>query len=130
MARVNTGRIGEGQKTLCLLTPAAIIGHQMVCAIDGDTAVYPDAIRAQADAGIVTGLSTGFYDKVRFANGGVKTVNYSDAPLTMSEVPEIDVHIAENDMFSKKRRRPIDRRSTMVLHFVPSTAAGAPRWSS
>ena len=76
----------------------AITVHKMVCAIDCGTAVYPDAIRAQAEAGVVMGLSTAFYEKIHFANGGVKTANYSDYPvLTMSEVPEIDVHIAEND---------------------------------
>ncbi len=72
--------------------------HKMVCALDCGTAVYPDAIRAQAEAGVVMGLSTAFYEKVRFENGGVKTTNFGDYPvLTMSEVPEIDVHIAEND---------------------------------
>jgi isoquinoline 1-oxidoreductase beta subunit len=71
--------------------------HKMVCAIDCGTAVYPDAIRAQAEAGVVMGLSVAFYEKVRFEKGGVKTLNYGGYPvLTMSEVPEIEVHIAEN----------------------------------
>jgi len=72
--------------------------HRMVCAIDCGTAVYPDAIRAQAEAGVVMGLSTAFHEKVRFDNGGVKTANYDEYPvLTMSEVPEIAVHIAKNN---------------------------------
>ncbi len=71
--------------------------HKMICAIDCGTAVFPDAIRAQAEAGVVMGLSVAFHEKVHFANGGVKTANYSDYPvLTMSEVPEIEVHIAGN----------------------------------
>lgn len=73
--------------------------HKMVCAIDCGTAVYPDAIRAQAEGGVVMGLSTALHEKVRFENGGVKTANYDDYPvLTMSEVPKIDVHIARNDL--------------------------------
>jgi isoquinoline 1-oxidoreductase beta subunit len=73
--------------------------HKMVCALDCGTAVYPDAIRAQAEAGVVMGLSTAFYEKVRFNNGGVKTANYSDYPvLSMSDVPEIKVHIAQNSL--------------------------------
>lgn len=73
--------------------------HKMVCAIDCGTAVYPDAIRAQAEAGVVMGLSTAFYEKMRFENGGVKTANYGDYPvLTMSQVPEIEVHIAKNNL--------------------------------
>ncbi|QTA93447.1 xanthine dehydrogenase family protein molybdopterin-binding subunit [Desulfonema magnum] len=73
--------------------------HKMVCALDCGTAVYPDAIRAQAEAGVVMGLSVAFYEKVSFANGGVKTANYDDYPiLTMSEVPDIEVHIARNNL--------------------------------
>ena len=77
----------------------AVTVHKMVCAIDCGTAVYPDAIRAQAEGGVVMGLSVALHEKVRFENGGVKTANYDDYPvLTMSEIPEIDVHIARNDL--------------------------------
>ena len=77
----------------------AVTVHKMVCAIDCGTAVYPDAIRAQAEGGVIMGLSTAFYEKVRFENGGVKTANYDDYPvLTMSEVPEIEVHIAKSNL--------------------------------
>ena len=73
--------------------------HKMVCALDCGTAVYPDAIRAQAEGGVVMGLSTAFHEKVGFSDGGVKTVNYNDYPLlTMSAVPEIEVHIAKNNL--------------------------------
>ena len=73
--------------------------HKMVCALDCGIAVYPDAIRAQAEAGVVMGLSVAFYEKVRFENGGVKTANYDEYPLlTMSDVPEIEVHIADNTL--------------------------------
>jgi isoquinoline 1-oxidoreductase subunit beta len=73
--------------------------HKMVCALDCGTAVYPDAIRAQAEAGVVMGLSVALHEKVRFENGGVKTANYDGYPLlSMSEVPEIEVHIAKNDL--------------------------------
>ena len=45
------------------------------------------------------GLSTAFYEKVSFSDGGVTTANYDDYPvLTMSEVPEIEVHIAKNNL--------------------------------
>jgi isoquinoline 1-oxidoreductase beta subunit len=73
--------------------------HKMVCALDCGTAVYPDAIRAQAEAGVVMGLSVAFHEKVSFKNGGVKTANYSEYPiLNMSEVPQIEVHIAKNNL--------------------------------
>ncbi|MFZ0613715.1 MAG: xanthine dehydrogenase family protein molybdopterin-binding subunit [Desulfobacterales bacterium] len=87
MAEVSVGKKG------------AITVHKMVCALDCGTAVYPDAIRAQAEGGVIMGLSTAFHEKVRFSEGGVKTTNYGDYPvLTMSEVPEIEVHIAKNTL--------------------------------
>ena len=43
------------------------------------------------------GLSVAFHEKVSFENGGVKTANYDTYPvLSMSEVPQIAVHIAKN----------------------------------
>lgn len=68
--------------------------HRVVCALDCGTAIYPDAIRAQAESGVVMALSTAFHEKVSFANGGVQTSNYDSYPvLSMSEVPEIEVII-------------------------------------
>jgi isoquinoline 1-oxidoreductase beta subunit len=87
MAEVSVGKKGK------------ITVHKMVCALDCGTAVYPDAIRAQAESGVVMGLSTAFYEKVSFSNGGVKTANYDNYPvLTMSEVPEIEVYVAKNNL--------------------------------
>ncbi len=87
MAEVSVGKKGK------------ITVHKIVCAVDCGTAVYPDAIRAQAEGGVVMGLSTAFYEKVNFSDGGVNTANYDDYPvLTMSEVPEIEVHIAKNNL--------------------------------
>lgn len=71
--------------------------HKMHCAIDCGTAVYPDAIRAQAEAGVIMGMSVAFYERVRFRDGGVSTANYDEYRLLrMSEVPEIEVHILED----------------------------------
>jgi isoquinoline 1-oxidoreductase beta subunit len=87
IAEVSVGKKGQ------------MIVHKMICALDCGTAVYPDAIRAQAEAGVVMGLSVALHEKVRFANGGVKTANYGDYPvLSMSEVPEIEVHIAKSNL--------------------------------
>lgn len=87
MAEVSVGKNG------------AITVHKMVCALDCGTAVYPDAIRAQAEAGVVMGLSVALHEKVSFSGGGVKTANYGDYPvLTMSEVPAIEVHITSSNL--------------------------------
>jgi isoquinoline 1-oxidoreductase beta subunit len=87
MAEVSVGKRGD------------ITVHKVVCALDCGTPVYPDAIRAQAEAGVVMGLSVAFHEKIRFENGGVKTANYDDYPvLTMSDVPEIEVHLTKSTL--------------------------------
>lgn len=68
--------------------------HRMVCAVDCGTAVYPDAIRAQVEGGVVMAMSTAFHEKISFSEGGVKTGNYDDYPLlTMTDVHEIETHL-------------------------------------
>lgn len=71
--------------------------NRMVCAVDCGPAVYPDAITAQMEGAIVMALSVAFKEKISFENGGVTTLNYDDYPLlTMSEVPDVEVHIAQS----------------------------------
>jgi isoquinoline 1-oxidoreductase beta subunit len=71
--------------------------HKIICAVDCGPAVYPDAIAAQMEGGAIMALSVAFYEQVKFANGGVKTANYDEDPvLTMTQVPEIEVHIAKS----------------------------------
>ena len=71
--------------------------HKVVCAVDCGPAVYPDAITAQMEGGAVMALSAAFKERVRSADGGVQTANYDEYPLlTMTEVPEIEVHIARS----------------------------------
>ena len=44
------------------------------------------------------GWSAALKEKVEFANGGVKSANYSDYHLLrMSEAPEVEVHWMESD---------------------------------
>ena len=42
-------------------------------------------------------LSTAFHEKVHFSGGGAATANFDDYRLlTLSEVPEVEVHIARS----------------------------------
>jgi len=71
--------------------------YKIVCVIDCGQAVYPDAIVDQMQGGTIQALSVALHEKVHFADGGVKTSNYDQYPImTMSEVPEIEVHIAKS----------------------------------
>jgi isoquinoline 1-oxidoreductase beta subunit len=75
----------------------AVTVHKVICAVDCGPAVYPDAITAQMEGGVVMALSVAFYERIRFADGGVKTANFDEYRLmTMAEVPEIEVHIAKS----------------------------------
>ncbi|MBT8333557.1 MAG: molybdopterin-dependent oxidoreductase, partial [Deltaproteobacteria bacterium] len=75
----------------------AVIVHKIICAIDCGPAVYPDAILAQMEGAAVMALSLAFHERIHFAEGGVKTVNFDEYPiLTMTEVPDIEVHIAKS----------------------------------
>ena len=72
--------------------------RKMVAAFDCGQAVNPDSVKAQIEGATVMGLSTALKEKIDFAKGGVAISDFSDYPmLTMSEVPEIEVHIITNN---------------------------------
>ncbi len=71
--------------------------RKMVAAIDCGQVVNPDSVVAQMQGAIVMGLSAALKEKMEFAKGGAATSAFDDYPiLTMSEVPEIEVHIITN----------------------------------
>ncbi len=71
--------------------------HRIVCAVDCGKAVNPAVVRQQIEGGMVFGLSAALKEWVSFSGGGVETAGFSDYPLlTMSETPEVEVHIVES----------------------------------
>lgn len=71
--------------------------HKIVYAVDCGTAVYPDQIKAQFEGAAVMASSVTLHEKIAFSDGGVTTLNFDDYRLlTMSEVPAVEVHIAES----------------------------------
>ena len=72
--------------------------HRIVCAADCGPVVNPDTLEAQMSGAITMGWSAALQEKVEFANGGVKSANYSDYHLLrMSEAPDVEVHLVESD---------------------------------
>ena len=68
--------------------------HRVVCAVDCGSVVNPFIVTTQMESGINMGLSAALKEKIEFADGGVKTENFSGYDLLrMSEAPDIDVHI-------------------------------------
>ncbi|MBI5633184.1 MAG: xanthine dehydrogenase family protein molybdopterin-binding subunit [Nitrospirae bacterium] len=71
---------------------------KVVCAVDCGSVVNPDTIKAQMMGGIVMGLSSALKEKIEFARGKAVTENFDTYPLlTMSETPEIEVHIVTSN---------------------------------
>ncbi len=72
--------------------------HKVVCAVDCGRVVNPDTVKAQMMGGIIMGLSSALKEKIEFAEGKVKTENFDTYPiLSMSETPEIEVHIVTSN---------------------------------
>jgi isoquinoline 1-oxidoreductase beta subunit len=71
--------------------------HKVTCAVDCGKVVNPAIIQNQLMGAVMMGLSAALKEKVEFANGGVKSENFSDYDLLrMNEAPAVDVHIVKN----------------------------------
>jgi hypothetical protein len=88
--------------------------HRVVCAVDCGPAVYPDAIVAQMEGGVVMGLSIALHERVKFARGGVGTSGFSQYRLLgMKEVPAVKSSSPKAEIPSAHRKpacRPSPRR--------------------
>lgn len=67
------------------------------CAIDPGTAVNPGQVRAQAEGGILMGLSAAFGEAITLRDGMVEQQNFdSYAPLRLADAPAIHVRVLES----------------------------------
>lgn len=72
--------------------------HRIVCAIDPGWVVNPDTFKAQAESGIVTGLSGALFGEITIKNGRVEQSNFHDYPVPrMSDMPKIEVYILQGE---------------------------------
>lgn len=71
--------------------------ERMTCALDTGTVVAPDVVLAQAEGGIMFGVSAALHERITVANGRVEQANYDSYPiLRMAEAPRIEVHVVQN----------------------------------
>ena len=71
--------------------------HRIVCAVDCGTVVNPDTVKAQAEGGIVVGISGALYGEVTLKNGRVEQSNFHDVRvLRINETPAIEVHLVRS----------------------------------
>ena len=71
--------------------------ERVVAAVDCGPVINPGPLVEQIEGGIVLALSTALMEEVKFANGGVSSLNVDRYPIIrMSDVPEIEVHIVKS----------------------------------
>jgi isoquinoline 1-oxidoreductase beta subunit len=71
---------------------------RIVCAVDCGLYINPAIIKQQMQSGIIYGLTAALKGKIHFEDGAVVESNFHDYPaLLMSEVPEIEVLIVDNN---------------------------------
>lgn len=76
---------------------AAVKVHRITCAVDCGPVINPNIITAQLQGGIIFGLSAALKERVSFAHGGVESANFHNYEiLSMSQTPEIEVHLVES----------------------------------
>lgn len=71
--------------------------ERMTCALDTGTVVAPDIVLAQAEGGMMFGVSAALYERITVADGRVQQANYDTYPiLRMPDAPRIHVHIVQS----------------------------------
>ena len=72
--------------------------HRVTCAFDCGPVVNPLTVEAQAQSGIVYGLTAALYGEITIDRGRVVQNNFNDyRMLRMREMPAIDVHLVQTD---------------------------------
>src|SRR5882724_4304012 len=72
--------------------------HRVVSAIDTGITVSPNGIEAQAQGGVIDGLSAAFFGGVTIESGRVKESNFADyRMLRINEAPKIEIHIIKSN---------------------------------
>jgi len=85
VAEVSVSKVGE------------VRVHRVVLAVDCGTEVNPDTLKAQAEGGIIFGISGALWGEVTLENGRVQQSNFHDVRvLRINETPAIEVHLVRN----------------------------------
>ncbi|MFT5692934.1 MAG: isoquinoline 1-oxidoreductase beta subunit [Oceanicoccus sp.] len=72
--------------------------HKMTCVVDCGRVVNPRIIEAQMEGSMIDGLTAALRGGIRIKNGKVEQTNFDTYKLMrLKEVPEMAVHIIEND---------------------------------
>ncbi len=76
----------------------AIIVHKMTCVVDCGRVVNPRIIESQMEGSMIDGLTAALRGGIHVKNGRVEQANFDTYKLMrLKEVPEMAIHIIEND---------------------------------
>ena len=71
--------------------------HNVYCAMDPGLVINPDGAIAQAQGGIIMGLSSTFFEEITVKDGMIEAANFDRYPLlTLKETPDIHVQLLES----------------------------------
>jgi len=80
------------------LADGGIKVQRVVAAVDCGRIVNPDVVRAQVEGGVGFGLGAALHDAITLDKGTVEQANFDTyAPLRMSEMPKVEVHMVASD---------------------------------
>jgi CO/xanthine dehydrogenase Mo-binding subunit len=71
--------------------------HRVVIAIDCGQMINPETVRAQAEGGVLFGLTAALQGEITIKDGRVEQSNFNNyLPLRMRDTPKIEVYLVEN----------------------------------
>lgn len=71
--------------------------HRVTCALDCGRSINPDTVAAQAESGIIYGLTAALYGEITVSKGRIEQTNFTDYEmLHLRDSPEIDVVTIES----------------------------------
>lgn len=72
--------------------------HKVCCAIDPGLAINPGQIKAQAEGGIIMGLSSALREQITLKDGRAEQTNFDTYPvLRLVNIPQIEVLVMESE---------------------------------
>jgi isoquinoline 1-oxidoreductase subunit beta len=72
--------------------------RKITCVVDCGLSVHPDQVIAQAESGVIFGLTAVLQGEITVKNGAIEQSNFHDqAPLRMNQIPVIEIIVANTE---------------------------------
>jgi isoquinoline 1-oxidoreductase beta subunit len=71
--------------------------HRVTCAVDCGRSINPDTVAAQAESGVIFGLTAALYGEITIKEGRVEQTNFTDYEMIkLKDAPAIDIVTVES----------------------------------